>query len=558
MLIMPGAGQSAGRLGLWLGPVGAPSFVALEELSTLGAVHFSAGGVVDPVRVSAGRLVGPSEAPAPFTPSTSSAARISPTLPTPSPLPTRPGPSTPPSAALPSSQGALERSGPDAAVSETKEPEDADLARWRAQLHDTAPGPDLNQLVEAAPQFTASGQGEDGQLDRAQVDVEFIVACQRQVAYLESLAYERTARLSMDYPGLREFYDFELALALGVSEGTAQTRIGEAARLIEDLPDTLAAMRSGRLSAGKARTLVRCTMHVDAELARAVESVVLPEAPGLTDAELRHRCAELLIQLDPSDAEDRHREARKRRTVKKWNEPDGMANLLVHSTVQDIATIWEAMTGLGQAAQHHAVPGADLSVPSGRPAETGMTSGPSSDSPVWPAGDGGRDVRSLDMCRVDALVDVCADILAGGGWRNVRLADRHARKPHLQVLMPLDALLGGASPCQLTGYGPITARQARVIAADATLTRLVCDPLTGQLLDYGRTRYQPPQHLAEFVLARDQRCIAPGCLLPAHRCQIDHRMPFGRPDGSGTGGCTSAENLAAPCQHHHRAKDGGG
>ncbi len=424
-----------------------------------------------------------------------------------------------------------------------------DLAAVRATLANTAPGCGLQQVLEAAPRFPAVGADRDGQLARAQVDVEFLVACQRQIAYVESLAYERTARLGKDYPALREFYEFEVALALGVSEGTAQTRVAEATRLVDDLPATLAAMRSGRLAAGKARTLVRATFHADAVLARRVEAVVLPEAPTLTDAELRNRCAELLIAFDPADAEERRRAARQRRTVKKWHEPDGMANLLVHSTIDDIATIWEALTGLG----HAALP------TTGGPAGHGVSGSESvADGAAGVAGAGAAERRSLDMGRVDALVDMCADVLAAGGWHHLALHERHGRQPHIQVLMPFDALLGGQSPCELAGYGPITAAQAREIAADATLTRLVCDPLTGQLLDYGRTRYHPPQHLQDFVLARDQRCIAPGCRMPAARCHLDHRIPFGPPAGSGTGGATSADNLAAACAHHHRGKDGGG
>ena len=117
-------------------------------------------------------------------------------------------------------------------------------------------------------------------------------------------------------------------------------------------------------------------------------------------------------------------------------------------------------------------------------------------------------------------------------------------------------LLGANHPCHLDGHGPISADQARMIAADGTLTRLVTDPLSGTLLDYGRTRYEPPDTLRQFVITREQTCSFVGCTHPARRGQLDHVDPF-RP-GHPTGGTTSAENLAAPDQHHHRAKDGGG
>ena len=203
--------------------------------------------------------------------------------------------------------------------------------------------------------------------------------------------------------------------------------------------------------------------------------------------------------------------------MRTWAEPDGMAGLSVHSTAQDIATIFEALTALAEAAT-------------------------STD-----------DARTLDNRRADVLADICADILARGGWRDTLLAERHGRPLHVYVVVPLDALVGGDSPAELAGHGWITAGQARDIAADASLTRLVCDPLSGQLLDYGRTKYPPPQHLADFVVARDQRCAAPGCLTAAARCDIDHRIPFSDPAGR-----TSADALKTLCRHHHRGKDGGG
>ena len=56
-----------------------------------------------------------------------------------------------------------------------------------------------------------------------------------------------------------------------------------------------------------------------------------------------------------------------------------------------------------------------------------------------------------------------------------------------------------------------------MIAADGTLTRLVTDPLTGTLLDYGRTRYNPPDTLRQFVITRGQtRNTAPTQPTGAH------------------------------------------
>ncbi len=138
----------------------------------------------------------------------------------------------------------------------------------------------------------------------------------------------------------------------------------------------------------------------------------------------------------------------------------------------------------------------------------------------------------------------------------VVLPSRGSRRPHIMVTVPAATLNGGNQPGYLAGHGPITAGQARVIAADGDLTRLICDPTTGALLDYGRTRYRPPDVLRDFVHTRDRTCVTPGCRAPAARTDIDHVTPY-KP-GQSVGGPTDVDNLASLCRHYHRGKDGGG
>ena len=73
---------------------------------------------------------------------------------------------------------------------------------------------------------------------------------------------------------------------------------------------------------------------------------------------------------------------------------------------------------------------------------------------------------------------------------------------------------------------------ARRIAAHGTWRRLLTDPATGAVLDYGTTRYTPPADLVEHVIARDRTCRFPTCSQPARRCQLDHTIPAGAPGWS--------------------------
>jgi hypothetical protein len=119
----------------------------------------------------------------------------------------------------------------------------------------------------------------------------------------------------------------------------------------------------------------------------------------------------------------------------------------------------------------------------------------------------------------------------------------------VNVTIDLPTLLGLAeNPGQLAGYGPIPASVARELASDAHWKRFITEPQTGHLLDFGRESYEPPQHLKDFLIARDRTCRFPGCRRSA-LLQISITPKVGNPGGS-----TSPDNIGALCRRHHRLK----
>ncbi|MDT0349601.1 HNH endonuclease signature motif containing protein [Pseudonocardia charpentierae] len=102
--------------------------------------------------------------------------------------------------------------------------------------------------------------------------------------------------------------------------------------------------------------------------------------------------------------------------------------------------------------------------------------------------------------------------------------------------------------CELVGHAPIPASLARDTATESVWQRLVTDPLSGTLLDHGRSTYHPPAGLADHVRARDVYCRFPGCRRTAVDAELDHILAWS------DGGTTSDHNLAAYCTHHHRLK----
>ena len=109
-------------------------------------------------------------------------------------------------------------------------------------------------------------------------------------------------------------------------------------------------------------------------------------------------------------------------------------------------------------------------------------------------------------------------------------------------------------PCELAGSGPIHAHLARDLAAQtgAVWRRIVTDPLTGTVLNVGRTTYRPPAALAEHVRARDMGCRNPRCRKPATTCELDHVTEWQ------DGGVTAEHNLCALCVRHHDLKEAPG
>jgi hypothetical protein len=399
--------------------------------------------------------------------------------------------------------------------------------------------------------------------------------------------------LSREYPGVDQFLATEVGRALGMSDGKAGGLVDRAQRLVRRLPGTWAALAAGRISVDVADAVLAATDGTSVEIAGRVESAVVPGAAGRTYQQVFRSCAYRVVRWDAQAARDRHRTAVAERGMTRRVLADGMAQVTATGTAQDIAAVWQTLTGLAHAAK---TPG---------------------------------DGRSLGNRRVDVLVDVCADALdryagmepvapsasagsgdgdcrggavgsggagvgeagpqaraatdgapggggpgdggaggglgdgggrAAGGSGSGRSRSARRRRAQVRVTMPLSALLGGDAPAWLQGHGWITAEQARRIAADAELTRMLCDPVSGQVLDVGTTRYRPPQRLQQLVKARDVLCVMPGCHQIAEDCDVDHVITARRDRRTGkpTLGRTDKTNLGPLCRHHHLAKDGYG
>ncbi|MCM3695516.1 HNH endonuclease signature motif containing protein [Microbacterium oleivorans] len=155
------------------------------------------------------------------------------------------------------------------------------------------------------------------------------------------------------------------------------------------------------------------------------------------------------------------------------------------------------------------------------------------------------DDRSLDQKRAD----VFGDLLIDGETESLPAKARGIR-PTVTVTVPALTLLTGEGPAaQLDGIGPIPVEKARELCgAAAGWMRVLTHPETGVVLSVGRDTYRPPADLRRLVVWRAARCMAPGCGIPADRCDIDHTTDWHH------GGTTAASNLAPLCRGHHTLK----
>jgi hypothetical protein len=327
----------------------------------------------------------------------------------------------------------------------------------------------------------------------------------------------------------------EIALALRLSRGTAAVRLAHAERLNGELRATRRAWRDGRIDATKVRALLDATVHLPTEHVTAVQDRVLTRASEQTAGQLRAAVARAVIAVDPAGAAQRHRQARRDRRVALNPDQDGMASLWALLPAPDALSAYEWLTRLARAM------GAD-------------------------------DPRGMDARRADLLTALLTGRLTitapvptpaasekdpsssipAEGQANPQAIPQPVNpgKPLVQIVIPFDTLTGAAEhPAELIGYGPIPAPLAREIAADGVWKRLVTDPLSGALLDHGRTTYRPPAALADFVRARDVHCRHPICRRRAIDSELDHTVAY-----TGAGGRTSASNLYGACVHHHHLK----
>src|SRR4051812_47239610 len=143
----------------------------------------------------------------------------------------------------------------------------------------------------------------------------------------------------------------ELAPALGLGIGAADTLVSDAHDLVTRLPATLTAVLAGDLAWPKASYLAQATSWLTAEQAAEVEARVLPRAAGRTPARHREAVRKAVERIDPAGVAERRRQAKRDVAFIRTHYGDGMAEVFLRLPSEDADIIWTGATAWARRAK---------------------------------------------------------------------------------------------------------------------------------------------------------------------------------------------------------------
>lgn len=410
----------------------------------------------------------------------------------------------------------------------------------------------VSELLEAAADDLSHAGPEDplSELESlADAELGVVESVERCKAVLDAAGLESLARLrstiesaelarfaELDRPRPPGWVDADELTAMEVSTATGLGTHEVRARLDLATARTPGATAlRGRLRQGAVTLYRACT--IQSEIA-----TLPPESgPGIVDAALRfkddappspslfrQRLTRACLAAD-REAAERRRAARRRRSAYAQIDRDGLGVLTVVNDADKIIAAMERADAVARAARAQGDPRDLDSLRADVITDTLMFGWP------VPAPDAASSARSTvddDVCR------------PGSEWFT-RLGRRPAAT--VTLVVPFTTAVGLTdAPCEAPGRGWVTAEHARQIMLNdgSTWRRLAVDADTGAAVHLETLAYRPTAEMRAHVEAVDGTCRAPGCTVPAARCDLDHDVPW--PYGP-----TDVTNLTSKHRQHH-------
>jgi hypothetical protein len=305
----------------------------------------------------------------------------------------------------------------------------------------------------------------------------------------------------------------QVALARRESPAKGTRLLGLAIALVTEMPHTLAAMESGRLSEWRATLVARETACLTVDDRRRVDAELFADparADGWGDRRLANEAKKIAYRLDPASVARRTSKAVSERRVSLRPAPDTMASLNALLPVAQGVAVWATLSAVADR--------------------------------LIAAGDG----RTRGQIMADTLVErVTGQTIADAVPVTVNL-----------TVSDTTLLGGGGDPAWLHGYGPIPAQTVRdlsrraLVDGLAALRRLYVAPDTGELVAMDAATDLFPDGLGAFLELRDQTCRSPWCDAPIrHHDHVTART---------AGGPTNGPNGQGLCEQCNYAKEAPG
>ena len=296
--------------------------------------------------------------------------------------------------------------------------------------------------------------------------------------------------------------------ATGLSEGQVQLRLSAADTVRDHSMMTWHAFRDGRIDLTRMRDIAHTIDTLQrAESIHRLDQRVIDYAEGHTAAELRVWLRRFVRRVEADLAVERADAERDKRHVSVSHGDDGMAWLNAYLPSHQAAAIEQRLKRAARQAEPN-------------------------------------DSRTVGQREADQLV----------AWCTGPDATSSTLDAHIAVTIDADVLAGAVA-----GFAESSDGRWGVLASwitEATLNgnsfwhRMLLHPVTGDVLSHEYLGRFSPDILDVALRFRDGVCQAPGCMVPAERCDIDHREPW--PEGP-----TTAANLGPLCRRHHTFKGHG-
>lgn len=297
--------------------------------------------------------------------------------------------------------------------------------------------------------------------------------------------------------------------ATHLSEGQVQLRLSAADTVRGKAPTVWGAFCDGIVDFSRVRDIASTIdrLHREESIFR-LDRLVVAYAAEHTAAELRQWLRRFVQRVEADLAAERADDERKKRHVSITHGDDSMSWLNAYLPSHEAAAIEARLHSEAR-------------------------------KPVEPDDD-----RTVAQREADLLVAWCTDSEAA----------KSAIDANIAVTIDADVLAGAAAGFAQSADGrwavPASWITAMVATGSTFWHRIVTQPVTGDILSHEYLGRFAPDILDIALQYLHEVCQAPGCMVPAERCDIDHRRPH--PEGP-----TTAANMGPLCRRHHIMKGHG-